>query len=59
MFFLCRLEQRLNGELPLSESELESVFDCLDSDGNGFLTLEEFSSGFSRPPLSCECRLSP
>uniref|UniRef100_A0A4W6BYV0 Calcium release activated channel regulator 2A n=1 Tax=Lates calcarifer TaxID=8187 RepID=A0A4W6BYV0_LATCA len=39
--------QRLNGELPLSAEELENVFDTLDSDGNGFLTLDEFSSGFS------------
>ncbi|XP_061577360.1 EF-hand calcium-binding domain-containing protein 4B [Cololabis saira] len=39
--------QRLNGELPLSEEELDNVFDTLDSDGNGYLTLEEFSSGFS------------
>ncbi|RVE72276.1 hypothetical protein OJAV_G00060170 [Oryzias javanicus] len=46
-FITRRDMQRLNGELPLSESELESVFDCLDSDANGFLTLEEFSSGFS------------
>ncbi|XP_054881373.1 EF-hand calcium-binding domain-containing protein 4B-like [Poeciliopsis prolifica] len=38
---------RLNGELPLSADELENVFDSLDSDGNGFLTLEEFSSGLS------------
>ncbi|XP_015230178.1 PREDICTED: ras and EF-hand domain-containing protein homolog isoform X1 [Cyprinodon variegatus] len=39
--------QRLNSWLPLSAEELENVFDTLDSDGNGFLTLEEFSSGFS------------
>uniref|UniRef100_A0A672ZUB8 Ras and EF-hand domain-containing protein homolog n=1 Tax=Sphaeramia orbicularis TaxID=375764 RepID=A0A672ZUB8_9TELE len=39
--------QRLNGELPLSAEELENVFDTLDSDGNGYLTLDEFSSGFS------------
>ncbi|KAK5867759.1 hypothetical protein PBY51_012223 [Eleginops maclovinus] len=39
--------QRLNAELPLSAEELENVFDTLDSDGNGFLTLDEFSSGFS------------
>ncbi|XP_008291518.1 ras and EF-hand domain-containing protein homolog [Stegastes partitus] len=39
--------QRLNRELPLSAEELENVFDTLDSDGNGYLTLEEFSSGFS------------
>uniref|UniRef100_A0A7N6B3J0 EF-hand domain-containing protein n=1 Tax=Anabas testudineus TaxID=64144 RepID=A0A7N6B3J0_ANATE len=39
--------QRLNGELPLSADELENVFDTLDSDSNGYLTLSEFSSGFS------------
>uniref|UniRef100_A0AAX7TKV4 EF-hand domain-containing protein n=1 Tax=Astatotilapia calliptera TaxID=8154 RepID=A0AAX7TKV4_ASTCA len=38
---------RLNSELPLSAEELENVFDTLDSDNNGYLTLEEFSSGFS------------
>ncbi|KAM9807839.1 LOW QUALITY PROTEIN: EF-hand calcium-binding domain-containing protein 4B [Neosynchiropus ocellatus] len=42
------MQQRLSGELPLSVEELENVFDTLDSDGNGFLTLEEFSSGFSK-----------
>ncbi|KAK5598868.1 hypothetical protein CRENBAI_002989 [Crenichthys baileyi] len=46
-FITRRDMQRLNGELPLSAEELENVFDMLDSDGNGFLTLEEFSSGFS------------
>lgn len=40
--------QRLHGELPLSADELENVFDTLDLDGNGYLTLDEFSSGFSR-----------
>uniref|UniRef100_A0A8C7YWK0 Calcium release activated channel regulator 2A n=1 Tax=Oryzias sinensis TaxID=183150 RepID=A0A8C7YWK0_9TELE len=64
-FQMCDLEnkgfinrrdmQRLNGELPLSENELENVFDCLDSDSNGFLTLEEFSSGFSRALVSFQC----
>ncbi|KAM9376595.1 EF-hand calcium-binding domain-containing protein 4B isoform 2-T4 [Pholidichthys leucotaenia] len=38
---------RLNGELSLNAEELENVFDTLDSDGNGYLTLDEFSSGFS------------
>ncbi|KAL2093738.1 hypothetical protein ACEWY4_011050 [Coilia grayii] len=46
-FITRRDMQRLNGELPLSEEDLENVFDSLDADGNGFLTLEEFSSGFS------------
>lgn len=44
---LCVVKQRLNGGLPLSAEELENVFETLDSDGNGFLTLHEFSSGFS------------
>ncbi|KAI4825725.1 hypothetical protein KUCAC02_021396 [Chaenocephalus aceratus] len=47
--FISRRDmQRLNAELPLSAEELENVFDTLDSDGNGFLTLDEFSSGFSK-----------
>uniref|UniRef100_A0A8C1FAL8 EF-hand domain-containing protein n=2 Tax=Cyprinus carpio TaxID=7962 RepID=A0A8C1FAL8_CYPCA len=46
-FITRRDMQRLNGELPLSAEELENVFDTLDTDGNGYLTLEEFSSGFS------------
>ncbi|KAM3870078.1 EF-hand calcium-binding domain-containing protein 4B [Diretmus argenteus] len=46
-FITRRDMQRLNGELPLSADELENVFDTLDSDGNGYLTLNEFSSGFS------------
>ncbi|KAG5273834.1 hypothetical protein AALO_G00156080 [Alosa alosa] len=46
--FISRRDmQRLNGELPLSADELENVFDTLDADGNGYLTLDEFSSGFS------------
>ncbi|KAL2102166.1 hypothetical protein ACEWY4_001334 [Coilia grayii] len=39
--------RRLHKELPLSEDELENVFDSLDLDRNGYLTLGEFSSGFS------------
>ncbi|XP_051917648.1 EF-hand calcium-binding domain-containing protein 4B isoform X2 [Hippocampus zosterae] len=39
--------QRLLGDLPLSADELEKVFVTLDSDSNGFLTLDEFSTGFS------------
>uniref|UniRef100_UPI0037E97166 EF-hand calcium-binding domain-containing protein 4B n=1 Tax=Semicossyphus pulcher TaxID=241346 RepID=UPI0037E97166 len=46
-FITRRDMQRLNGGLPLSAEELENVFDTLDSDGNGYLTLDEFSSGFS------------
>ena len=46
----CRLDcfQRLHEELPLSLEELEHVFDALDADGNGFLTPEEFTTGFSK-----------
>lgn len=43
----CVVKQRLNGGLPLSAEDLENVFETLDSDGNGFLTLHEFSAGFS------------
>ncbi|XP_067855268.1 EF-hand calcium-binding domain-containing protein 4B isoform X2 [Heptranchias perlo] len=39
--------QRLQAELPLCSDELQSVFDSLDTDGNGYLTLEEFITGFS------------
>ncbi|XP_077049746.1 EF-hand calcium-binding domain-containing protein 4B [Siphateles boraxobius] len=46
-FITRRDMQRLNGELPLSAEELENVFDTLDTDANGYLTFEEFSSGFS------------
>ncbi|XP_039990131.1 ras and EF-hand domain-containing protein homolog isoform X1 [Xiphias gladius] len=46
-FITRRDMQRLNGELPLSAAEMENVFNTLDSDGNGYLTLDEFSSGFS------------
>ncbi|TRY55253.1 hypothetical protein DNTS_014567, partial [Danionella cerebrum] len=38
---------RLHKELPLTAEELENVFDSLDDYKNGFLTLGEFSSGFS------------
>uniref|UniRef100_A0AAQ6ANB3 EF-hand domain-containing protein n=1 Tax=Amphiprion ocellaris TaxID=80972 RepID=A0AAQ6ANB3_AMPOC len=53
-FITRRDMQRLNGEPPLSAEELENVFDTLDSDGNGYLTLEEFSSGFSTFFISAE-----
>ncbi|KAG9273067.1 hypothetical protein AMEX_G12162 [Astyanax mexicanus] len=46
-FITRRDMQRLLGELPLCADDLENVFDSLDADGNGYLTLDEFSSGFS------------
>uniref|UniRef100_A0A4W6C2Y7 Calcium release activated channel regulator 2A n=1 Tax=Lates calcarifer TaxID=8187 RepID=A0A4W6C2Y7_LATCA len=49
--FITRTDmRRLHRELPLSAEELEDVFDSLDTDRTGYLTLEAFSSGFSRFP---------
>ncbi|EHA99818.1 EF-hand calcium-binding domain-containing protein 4B, partial [Heterocephalus glaber] len=46
--FIARSDmQRLHEELPLSLQDLEDVFGALDADGNGFLTPEEFATGFS------------
>ncbi|XP_034019534.1 ras and EF-hand domain-containing protein isoform X2 [Thalassophryne amazonica] len=46
--FITRTDmRRLHRELPLSAQELEEVFDSLDTDHAGYLTLETFSSGFS------------
>uniref|UniRef100_A0A4W5R4M2 Calcium release activated channel regulator 2A n=1 Tax=Hucho hucho TaxID=62062 RepID=A0A4W5R4M2_9TELE len=47
--FITRIDmRRLHRELPLTAEELENVFDSLDTDQNGYLTLEVFSSGFSQ-----------
>ncbi|XP_072407868.1 EF-hand calcium-binding domain-containing protein 4B-like [Chiloscyllium punctatum] len=40
--------QHLQTELSLSSNELQDVFDVLDADQNGSLTLEEFTTGFSQ-----------
>uniref|UniRef100_A0A3Q2DZG1 Calcium release activated channel regulator 2Ab n=1 Tax=Cyprinodon variegatus TaxID=28743 RepID=A0A3Q2DZG1_CYPVA len=49
--FITRTDmRRLHRELPLSAEELEDVFDSLDTDGAGYLTLEAFSSRFSKFP---------
>ncbi|XP_072291987.1 EF-hand calcium-binding domain-containing protein 4A [Eucyclogobius newberryi] len=37
--------QRLEGEVPLSPEQLETVFESLDRGGNGFLTSLEFNTG--------------
>ncbi|CAF1035557.1 unnamed protein product [Didymodactylos carnosus] len=56
LFRLCDIEekgfiikkdmQRLKDELGFAPEQLEDVFDSLDGDHNGYLTLEEFTSGF-------------
>ncbi|XP_062299907.1 EF-hand calcium-binding domain-containing protein 4B [Scomber scombrus] len=47
--FITRTDmRRLHRELPLSAEELEDVFDSLDTQHTGYLTLEAFSSGFSQ-----------
>ncbi|XP_074481152.1 EF-hand calcium-binding domain-containing protein 4B isoform X2 [Sebastes fasciatus] len=47
--FITRTDmRRLHRQLPLSAEELEDVFDSLDKDSAGYLTLEVFSSGFSQ-----------
>ncbi|XP_035460186.2 EF-hand calcium-binding domain-containing protein 4B isoform X2 [Scophthalmus maximus] len=47
--FITRTDmRRLHRELPLSAAELEDVFDSLDTEHTGYLTLEVFSSGFSQ-----------
>ncbi|KAM9327607.1 EF-hand calcium-binding domain-containing protein 4B [Pholidichthys leucotaenia] len=47
--FITRTDmRRLHSELPLSAEELEDVFDSLDTNHSGYLTLEAFSVGFSQ-----------
>lgn len=53
LFNLCDIEekgfiikkdmQRLKDELGVEPEQLEDVFDSLDNDHNGYLTLEEFT----------------
>uniref|UniRef100_A0AAZ3Q0S7 EF-hand domain-containing protein n=1 Tax=Oncorhynchus tshawytscha TaxID=74940 RepID=A0AAZ3Q0S7_ONCTS len=50
--FITRTDmRRLHRELPLTAEELDNVFDSLNTDQNGYLTLEVFSSGFSEFPI--------
>jgi len=45
-FIIKKDMQRLREELGVEPEQLEDVFDSLDGDGNGYLTIEEFTSGF-------------
>ncbi|CAF1133868.1 unnamed protein product [Adineta ricciae] len=45
-FIIKKDMQRLREELGVEPEQLEDVFDSLDNDHNGYLTLEEFTSGF-------------
>ncbi|XP_078332284.1 EF-hand calcium-binding domain-containing protein 4B-like isoform X5 [Crassostrea virginica] len=45
-FITKRDMQRLQSEIGLEPEQLEAVFDSLDDDKNGYLTQEEFTSGF-------------
>lgn len=47
-FITKRDMQRLQTKLGLDPEHLEAVFDSLDDDQNGYLTLEEFTSGFGK-----------
>ncbi|XP_035212759.1 EF-hand calcium-binding domain-containing protein 4A-like [Stegodyphus dumicola] len=38
--------EALREELPLQPNQLDLVFDALDADGDGKLTLQEFTEGF-------------
>lgn len=47
-FIIKRDIQRLQSEIGLTPDQLEEVFESLDSDKNGFLTMEEFIKGFGK-----------
>lgn len=41
----------MQDEIPLEPEQLAMVFDSLDSDGNGYLTFDEFIQGFGKNAL--------
>uniref|UniRef100_A0A7N6F962 EF-hand domain-containing protein n=1 Tax=Anabas testudineus TaxID=64144 RepID=A0A7N6F962_ANATE len=58
--FISRTDmRRLHRELPLSAEELEDVFDSLDTDHSGYLTLDAFSSRFSTISVTDDQNLAP
>ncbi|MED6266476.1 hypothetical protein CHARACLAT_002539 [Characodon lateralis] len=58
-FITKRDMQRLEGELPLSPEQLETVFESLDRENNGFLTPVEFKTGLGELMGLDETELSP
>ncbi len=52
-FIIKRDMQRLKDELPgLTADQLEEVFESLDQDHNGYLTMDEFVRGFGKLMIS-------
>jgi len=51
-FIIKKDMQRLRDELGVEPEQLEDVFDSLDIDHNGFLTLQEFTCKFHPKYLS-------
>uniref|UniRef100_A0A3B3ZT55 EF-hand domain-containing protein n=1 Tax=Periophthalmus magnuspinnatus TaxID=409849 RepID=A0A3B3ZT55_9GOBI len=50
-----RRRRRLEGEVPLSPEQLETVFESLDRQGNGFLTPLEFNTGLGQCISVADC----
>jgi Ras and EF-hand domain-containing protein len=44
----------MRSEIPLTPEQLEAVFDSLDVNKNGYLTIEQFLSGFGKYKVNKE-----